>query len=103
MEKTYALRSCIPEIMGNGKIAVYSTTDRRVSHLVIIDSSFQWENRGKQEVIRCGRCKAFILPDEKSKSKDGVKLHRTCNLRKKEVASEVVLQSAGTNVSAIVV
>jgi hypothetical protein len=93
MEKAFALRSAIPELMTNGKIAVYSTTDRRISHLVIINSSFEWENRSKQEAFRCGRCKSFILPDEKSKSKDGVKLHKICNLKKisskKETPNEV--------------
>ena len=88
MEKTYALRSCIPELMTNGKIAVYSTTDRRISHLVIIDPSFEWESRGKQEVFRCGRCRAFILPDEKSKTKDGIKLHKICNPKKNEAIND---------------
>jgi hypothetical protein len=78
MEKAYALRSAIPEIMTNGKIAVYSTLDVRVSHVVIIDDTFEWQNRAKQEVWKCGRCKTFILPDEKNKTKDGIKYHKEC-------------------------
>jgi len=89
MEKAFALRSSIPEIMTNGKIAVYSTLDRRVSHLVVIDPSFNWDNRAKHEVFRCSKCRAFILPDDKSKTKDGVKFHRDCKLVKKEIEKEV--------------
>lgn len=91
MEKTFALKSAIPEILTNGRIAVYSTTDRRVSHMVIVDSSFEWENRAKQEAFRCGRCKAFILPDEKRISRDGIKYHRICRVKGgPRPASEVV-------------
>lgn len=79
MEKAYVLQSAIPELATNGRLAVYATLDRRVSHLVIIDNAFEWPNRGKQEVFRCGRCKAFVLPDEKSKVKDGVRFHKVCN------------------------
>lgn len=102
MEKAFAIKSCVPELLTNGKIAVYSTLDRRVSHLVIIDPSHEWENRKAQEVFRCARCRCFILPDEKSKTRDGIRLHKICNMKKlssKETAHENI-SSAGADVPA---
>jgi len=94
MEKVFILRSSISELQNNGRLAIYQTTDRRVSHLVIIDPSFSWEGRAKQEVFRCGRCGAFVMPDEKSKTKDGQKYHKDCKpviikKEEKEIANEV--------------
>jgi hypothetical protein len=84
MEKAYALRSAIPELATNGRVAIYQTLDRRVSHIVVIDPSFEWSNRDKQEVFRCGNCNAFILPDEKSITKKGIKFHTICKLHVRE-------------------
>lgn len=86
MEKTFALSSAIPDLMSNGKAAIYKTLDARVSYLVIIDGDFEWANRAKQEVFRCPRCKAFIFPDEKIKTRDGIKYHKDCKPMRKEKA-----------------
>lgn len=86
MEKTFALSSAIPDLMSNGKAAIYKTLDARVSNLVIIDGDFEWANRAKQEVFRCPRCKAFIFPDDKTKTKEGMKYHKDCKLMRKEKA-----------------
>ena len=85
MEKTFALSSAIPDLMSNGKAAIYKTFDARVSYLLIINGDFEWAGRAKQEVFRCPRCRAFIFPDDKTKTKDGVKYHKDCKpLRKEE-------------------
>jgi len=99
MEKAYVLRSAIPEMMTNGKIGVYSTLDVRVSHLVIIDDSFEWQNRTKQEVFRCPSCKAFILPDEKTKVRDGMKYHKYCSLTKREKPLEKEIPNDATAIN----
>ena len=93
MEKTFALSSAIPDLMSNGKAAIYKTFDVRVSYLIIINGDFEWANRAKQEVFRCPRCKTFILPDEKTKNKDGVKYHKDCKPPRKEKAAVVEPQA----------
>lgn len=86
MEKTFALSSAIPDLMSNGKAAIYKTFDVRVSYVIIIDGDFEWANRAKQEIFRCPRCKAFIFPDEKTKMKDSQKYHKDCKPLRKERA-----------------
>lgn len=80
MEKTFALKDALPEITTNGRIAVYSTIDRKVVHVVLI-RDLEWPNRSKQEVSMCPFCRQFIFPGEKSKTKDGVKYHPHCPQR----------------------
>lgn len=86
MEKTFAISSAMPDLAGNGRLAIYKTLDARVSYIIIKDETFEWQNRAKQEVHRCPRCKAFIFPDEKTEHKDGVKYHAICKPLKKEKA-----------------
>lgn len=63
-EKGFVLRSAIPELATNGKVAVYSTLDVRVNHLIILNKTFQWPHRKDTEVFRCPICRHFILPYE---------------------------------------
>ncbi len=84
MEKAYVLSSAIPELATNGKLAVYKTLDRRVSHLVII-SGFDWVNRIKEECFRCPLCHAFVLPEEKKKKRGNGIYHTICPERKEQV------------------
>jgi uncharacterized C2H2 Zn-finger protein len=100
MEKTFALSSAIPDLMSNGKVAIYKTFDVRVSYLVIIDGDFEWASRAKQEVFRCPRCKSFIFPDEKTRIKDGIKYHKDCKPQRKEkTVAEEVRPSAEADIS----
>ncbi len=77
MEKSFALKSSIPELMGNGKIAVYSTLDPKVNMILTL-KDFDWPDRNKSECFRCERCRCYIFPDEKAKMKDGKKYHKIC-------------------------
>ena len=87
MEKAFALKTAIPTLATNGKAAVYPTLDPNVV-MVIILKDFEWENRKKEEVWRCHRCKCFILPNDKSKTKDGFRYHQICTFRK-EISDKV--------------
>jgi hypothetical protein len=87
MEKTFALATAMPDLAGNGRLAIYRTLDSRVSYVIIKDDSFEWQNRAKQEVFRCQACKCFILPDEKARTKDGVRYHKDCKVQRKEKAA----------------
>ena len=83
MEKTFVLKSAIPTLATNGKVAVYSTLDTRVNMILII-KNFQWENRKKEEVFRCPRCNCYILPGDKGKLKEEIRYHGLCQFLKKE-------------------
>jgi len=87
IEKAFALKSAIPTLATNGKVAIYSTMDRNVTMILIL-KDFEWENRKKEEVWRCARCRTYIFPSDKSKTKDGEKYHQLCTF-KKEVAHEM--------------
>ena len=81
MEKAFALKSAIPTLATNGKIAVFPTLDPNVVMIIIL-KDFEWENRKKEEVWRCPRCRCYIMPNDKSKTKDGLKYHSICTFRK---------------------
>ncbi len=80
MDKTFALKEALPEITTNGRLAVYTTLDRKVVHVVLI-RDLEWPNRPKQEVSMCPFCRQFIFPGDKSKTKDGLKYHPHCPQR----------------------
>jgi len=82
MEKAFALKSAIPTLATNGKVAIYSTLDPNVTMIYILND-FEWENRKKEEVFRCPRCKTYIFPADKHKTKDGVKYHPICTFKEK--------------------
>jgi len=80
MEKCFCLKEFLPELVTNGRLAVFPTLDRKVVHVVLI-KELEWPNRAKQEVFMCPFCKCFIFPGEKSKTKDGIKYHPQCPQR----------------------
>ena len=80
-EKAFVLRSAVPELATNGKIAVYLTLDPRVNMLLVMSDGFEWLDRKKTECFRCPSCNHFILPVEKSKSFKGLKIHDLCRPR----------------------
>lgn len=94
MEKLFALSSAIPALMSNGRLAIYKTLDAQVHYVIIKDETFEWKRRAKEEVFRCGQCKTFIFPGEKSRVKDGVKYHKDCKPSKKERPAVEELQAA---------
>lgn len=78
IEKTYVLKSSIPELATNGRIAVYQTMDIRVNLILVLDKSFEWSDRKRSECFRCPACNQFVLPDERSRVQNGVKYHFFC-------------------------
>lgn len=86
MDKAFVLKSAIPELMTNGKISVYLTLDPKVNMILIL-KDFDWPERSKNECFRCERCKCYIFPDDKSKTKDGKKYHKICPPIKKASGS----------------
>lgn len=82
MEKAFVLKTGIPELATNGKVAVYSTIDPNVNHIVIL-KSFEWVDRKKTEVFRCPRCRCYIYPDKDSKIKEGIPYHKLCTVVRK--------------------
>jgi len=100
MEKVFVLKSATPEMMGNGRVAVYPTLDRNVNMILILKEGFEWENRKKEECWRCKRCNCYIYPADKSKVKDGMRYHQICTFRK-EVTNAVDLQCPGTSTAPV--
>ena len=88
MEKAFALKTAIPTLATNGKAAVYSTLDPNVV-MVIILKDFEWENRKREEVWRCPRCRCYVMPTDKSKTKDGFRYHQICTFRKEISGKEM--------------
>ncbi len=77
MEKAFILKDTH---FAHNKIARYNTLDRRVDYVSFF-KKIDWPNRVKEEVMRCLRCKSFILPRES-------KNHRAiCKERPKEAAN----------------
>ena len=96
MEKAFALKSAIPTLATNGRVAIYPTLDRNVTMILILREGFEWENRKKEECWRCKRCNCFIFPTDKSKVKDGFRYHQICTF-KKEIPNEMDISRTGTN------
>ena len=48
MEKAFALKTAIPTLATNGRVAVFPTLDRNVTMLLILKEGFEWENRKKE-------------------------------------------------------
>jgi hypothetical protein len=65
MEKTFCLKDVH---FPHNDIARYNTLDRRVDYVIFLKKT-DWQNRAKEEVFRCGKCKTFILPKEKTNHK----------------------------------
>jgi len=92
LEKAFALKTATPELMGNGRIAIYPTLDRNVNMILILKEGFEWENRKKEEVWRCPRCRCYVYPTDKSKTRGSNKYHQICTF-KKESKDEMDIQS----------
>jgi uncharacterized C2H2 Zn-finger protein len=95
VEKAFALKSAIPTLATNGKVVIYSTLDPNVTMILIL-KDFEWENRKKEEVWRCARCKTYVFPTDKSKAKDGMKYHQICSFLKAKEAPDELDSRAGT-------
>ena len=101
IEKTFALKSAIPTLATNGKVAIHPTLDPNVNMILILkEKDFEWENRKKEEVYRCRRCNCFIFPADKSKVKDGFRYHQICTF-KKEITNEVDVSRTGADGSVV--
>ncbi len=81
-EKAFVLKTGIPELATNGKVAVYNTLDPNVNHIIIL-KSFEWDDRKKTETFRCPRCKCYIYPGGDLKIKEGIPYHKLCTVVKK--------------------
>ena len=101
MEKAFALKSAIPTLATNGRVAIFPTLDRNVTMLLILKDGFDWENRKKEECWRCKRCNCYIFPTDKSKVKAGLRYHDICTPIKKEVPNEVDNERTGVNGSPV--
>jgi len=99
IEKAFALKSAIPTLATNGRVAVFPTLDRNVTMLLILKEGFEWENRKKEEVWRCKRCNCYIFPTGKSKVKAGLKYHEICSPLKpvKEITNEMDISRTGVD------
>jgi len=102
IEKAFALKTAIPTLATNGRLAIYPTLDRNVSMILILKEGFEWENRKKEECWRCKRCNCYIFPADKSKVRAGLKYHDICTPLRKEASSEVDLQCPGTSAAPVV-
>lgn len=60
MEKTFILKDTH---FAHNNIARYNTLDRRVDYVIFL-KKIDWPNRVKEEVMKCGKCRSFILPRE---------------------------------------
>jgi len=88
IERAFVLRSAIPELATNGRVASYLTLDSRVNMILLI-KDFDWVDRKKSECWRCPKCKRFILPSDKSKIKNDIRYHDLCkSTLKKETSND---------------
>ena len=62
MEKAFALKDNHISTNG-GKVEIFKTIDPNI-RLVVSKGPLKWENRGKEEVFRCSRCRTYIMPGQ---------------------------------------
>ncbi len=80
MEKAF----CISGSKINPVIGRYHTIHNEVE-IVFLNKKYEWLGRGKEEVLKCVKCKSFILPkDQKS--------HKLLCKQKKEIIEEKEVQ-----------
>jgi hypothetical protein len=77
MEKAF----CVLDSKINPVIARYHTLHRDVE-LVVLNKKYEWPNRVREEVLKCLKCRSFILPKD-------LKVHKTLCKAKKEVINDV--------------
>ena len=87
IERAFVLRSAVPELATNGRVASYLTLDSRVNMILLI-KDFDWVDRKKSECWRCPKCKHFILPADKVKTKNDIRYHDLCKPPKKETQND---------------
>lgn len=77
IEKTFALiDSKIIPVIGR-----YHTIHEEVE-IVFLNKKYEWPNRAKEEVLKCDRCKSFILPKN-------LKMHKQLCKSKKEIPNDI--------------
>ena len=76
MEKVFCLSgSKISPVIGR-----YHTIHGEVE-IVFLNKKYDWSGRGREEVIKCLKCKSFILPRDQ-------KIHKMLCKQKKEILGE---------------
>ncbi len=90
LEKVFALSSSkiIPTVARYHTLQWGANKDE--VEYIFLNKKYEWVNRAKEEVFRCGKCKMLIIPKDQ-------KIHKTLCKVKKEVSNEVDIQYPGTS------
>lgn len=82
MEKVFALSgSKITSTIAGYHTLQWGTNKDEVEY-IFLNKKYEWPNRAKEEVLKCLKCKSFVLPKD-------LKAHKTLCKPKKEITNDI--------------